>query len=125
MNSDLADSWKQLVSKSVTPEDIPGELGGLISDYATVRAEALSAPQDACYERSEEFARCLRTFGMKAKTVSGVAMASDRVISAAHTATVAIDFGMVVDWTARQFDPQAPLPLIVPLRVWREFWQAL
>lgn len=130
MNSDLVDSWKQLVSESVAPEDVPGEAGAMIADFGSVQAEALSAPRDACYVISGEFARCLRAFGVKAEIVNGVALApamtpGSVIIVAAHTAVVVVDSGLVVDWTARQFDPSAPLPLVVPLEVWREFWREI
>lgn len=90
--------------------------------------------KDGCIDASEFFAeRCTRN-GLIAELVSGFLMGPGtppfediEVIKHGHTAAKVwhISTPIVVDWTARQYDPSAPVPLIVPLSAWQAFWVPL
>lgn len=93
-----------------------------------------AAVLDLCESVSSEFAALLTEHGLAAETVSGVLMGSipefpdTTAVLAGHYATlVRYDDGngpveTVYDWTARQFEPTARVPLVQPLVQWRETW---
>lgn len=77
---------------------------------------------DRCFAYSEAFVALLPEHDTE--VVSGVWMNVEaRIIYAGHAAARVDD--QVYDWTARQFDPAAPVPLVTPLATWREMWKAL
>ena len=77
----------------------------------------------------EEFARLCVDRGLPALVVSGLRFGEipefpgTEVILGGHFA-VAVG-GTVVDWTARQFNPAALVPEVVPLGQWRGVWQGI
>ena len=72
-------------------------------------------PTPSCNRRSSAFVAWLGRRGVKGEVVSFVGKGK------ADHAAVVVD-GTVVDWTYRQFDPQAPEPLIEPLEVYSKRW---
>jgi hypothetical protein len=130
---ELGPLWDSMVAAALEPEAAGAavawvawlfgdKLGfrALYSDPATAR--------DQCICASDLFASLCQDRGIEAGTVSGywkthVPPFSGEVVG--HTtATVPAPGGglLAVDWTARQFDPAAPVPLIVPLADWQAFW---
>ena len=83
--------------------------------------------RDRCVWESEDFARALRAAGVRAVTVvSGFATAEfggHVLVTCGHTAVRVGD--TVYDWTARQFNPTAPVPLVLPYEEWRAAWPDL
>ena len=81
---------------------------------------------DQCVPVSEAFGRTLTEAGVAATVISGVRMGQFQgvpVVLNGHFAVRVDD--TVYDWTARQFDPDAPVPLVEPVAAWRERWPAL
>lgn len=79
--------------------------------------------RDCCMEYSEAFAHFLGAESIDAEMVSGFEM-DGKVILQGHSATLV--YGSVVfDWTARQFDATAEVPLVTPLAEWRQKWRTL
>lgn len=83
--------------------------------------------RDRCVWESEDFAKACRAAGVRQVTVvSGFAtvlFGEVRVITMGHTAVRVGD--TVYDWTARQFNPDAPVPLVLPYEEWRASWPDL
>ncbi|MER6400127.1 hypothetical protein ABT263_29400 [Kitasatospora sp. NPDC001603] len=82
---------------------------------------------DQCHEVSKAFAASLAEVGVSASVVSGAEMEDlpdgGKLILRAHFAVrVGED---VYDWTARQFDAGAPVPLVAPYDEWRQTWKTL
>lgn len=78
---------------------------------------------DQCITYSEAFAHFVGSHGVDAEMISGFTMEGN-VILQGHSATLV--YGAVVfDWTARQFDPAAEVPLVMPLAEWRQTWRNL
>ncbi len=81
------------------------------------------AIHDQCMVYAEAFAHFIGSQGISAEMISGFEM-SDNIILQGHSGTLV--YGSVVfDWTARQFDPAAEVPLVVPLAEWRQRWRKL
>lgn len=80
------------------------------------------AIRDLCREYSIAFARDLEDRGDCGgwEVISGLKVAEGWLILAGHWAVQV--GGVVVDWTYRQFDPDAPVPRVTTLATWREEW---
>lgn len=99
------------------------------------------AIREWCFEVSSAFAETLAAAGVPARVVEGLRMGTlpqfpdVELVLGGHAAVLAPErydekagewVGEVVyDWTARQFDPQAPVPLTQPLVEWRATWRAV
>lgn len=81
---------------------------------------------DQCVTESERFHGWLLDHGIEAHVVNGFQFGTFMgkvVVTDGHTA---VQVGHVVyDWTARQFDPAAPFPLVQPVSEWRKTWRSL
>lgn len=112
-----------------------GTLTALVERFSAEHPELRdpSGAHDRCVPVSEAFAALLVEHGVVAEVVDGVRFGEvpefpgERLMLGGHYAVaVTTDGGKTVcDWTARQFDPNAPVPLVKPLAVWRETWQRL
>ncbi|MFF8601752.1 hypothetical protein ACF065_27025 [Streptomyces sp. NPDC015232] len=76
---------------------------------------------------STAFAASLAEAGVSASVVSGVEMEDlpdgGKLLLRGH---FAVRVGQdVYDWTARQFDANARVPLVIPYDEWRQTWKAL
>lgn len=78
--------------------------------------------RDTCENHSTLFAGLLQQQSIGAEVIGGFQMEGN-VILQGHFAT--LTDGSVIDWTARQFDPAADVPLIMPLTQWRQTWRTL
>lgn len=78
--------------------------------------------RDRCVDVSTRFRDLLAAAGVEAEIISGFEMVGDLVLNG-HTAVLVGE--RVYDWTARQFDASAPVPLIQPVSEWRTTWQRL
>lgn len=86
--------------------------------------------RDWCLEVSEEFAAACLAAAIPAEVITGAKFGEMpefpgiRLLMHGHCATlVTIDEAQVVyDWTARQFNPAVPVPLVQSLSEWRQEW---
>lgn len=135
--------WKSLVARALDPDAVTGPLGDAIRLFGELGfTRHLADPanaRDQCIQVSQTFESMLAHRGIPAETVDGFCFAEvppfgQEAIAADHTAVRAVTTGagkddgsseIAIDWTARQFDPVAPVPLIVPLADWRAFWRDL
>lgn len=107
------------------------ELAGLIAEFAVARPWLTDplAVHDRCEWVSGEFARLCTSRGVAATVISGLRFGEipefpgRPLLLGGHFAVDAS--GTVVDWTARQFDPAAPVPLVTVLAEWRRTWRDL
>lgn len=105
------------------------EQGAMVSDPNLAR--------EWCLERSEEFVELLLAEGVAAQTISGAVFGEMaqfpgvELLLRGHVAALVClgdpaaageDVDVVYDWTARQFDPECPVPLIQSVAQWRETW---
>jgi hypothetical protein len=118
----------------VTPLDC------LIDDFGFDR-KWLADPacaREICAEISEEFEQICLEAGFAAKVISGMEFGEVpefpgvTLMLNGHYATLVAaptdedpERDIVVDWTARQFDPNCTVPLIQTLGEWRERWKPL
>jgi hypothetical protein len=88
--------------------------------------------RDACCFMSDEFICYLEANGFlvpgpknNIRTVTGFKFADNActIVTQGHTAVLIED--TVWDWTARQFDEKAPVPLLMPLSQWEAEWKPL
>jgi hypothetical protein len=87
--------------------------------------------RDRCQLASFDFFQAVRAVGVEdAEIISGVQFAyvefggiRHEVIENGHFAVRVED--RVYDWTARQFDPNAEVPMVVPTTAWRAQWHDL
>lgn len=138
----LGARWKTLVARALNPDDVTGQLGDTIRLFGELSlARRLTEPvnaRDQCIHVSTLFESMLTHRGIPAETVDGFCFAqvppfSQEAILAGHSAVHVpaarapddTGGGLVIDWTARQFDPAAPVPLITTLTDWRGFWRDL
>lgn len=143
MPEDLGNQWRRLMTLVLGPADIP-DLGDVILTFSEGLGfdEHLADPEDArgqCIRVSWLFESMCAHRGITARTVDGLCFTRlPRALPggqqeepwAGHTA-VAVgvparrggNCEIVIDWTARQFDPGCPVPLIVTLADWRAFWR--
>lgn len=81
---------------------------------------------DQCFNESHRFQCYLEAAGVNGEKISGFKferfMGHDVVVQG-HTAVVVGD--LVYDWTARQFDPDAPVPKITTRAEFRAEWPPL
>lgn len=87
------------------------------------------AVREQCAIVSAEFVDRCRAAGIEAEVIQGLHMGEHKmfpgetlVLAGHYAARVGTT---VYDWTARQFDPSAPVPLIQDESAWRETWQDL
>jgi len=89
-----------------------------------------------CLETSEAFAELARTNGSHAEILQARGLRRVRAFPRMDTRWRAIPAHLiehhvvqlgryVVDWTARQFDPTAPVPEITPVAVFRRRWRSI
>lgn len=82
---------------------------------------------DRCEEVSEAFAAHLAEAGVEATVVSGMRLqdlpGGGVLVLGGHFAVLVGD--VVYDWTARQFQPAVPVPLVVSYDQWRQVWKDL
>lgn len=85
---------------------------------------------DRCEEVSAAFARACHEAGVAATVISGARFGEVdqfpgvRLMLGGHFAVLVADEegDTVFDWTARQFDPKAPVPEVMALSRWRQVW---
>jgi hypothetical protein len=129
------------VSAVTDPAGFDAGLRGLLDDFAELYGALLHDPawvRDQCRELSEQFARGCDVRGIPAEVVSGLRFGEDphfpgeRVVTGGHFAVqvptrrdAAGAWGspVVVDWSARQFDPVAPVPELTAPETWRQTWR--
>lgn len=100
--------------------------GHLAAAVRAMSRDARTTPEaarDRCVFESERFSRLLTQAGVHHVLVVGaqtVEWGEHKVLLQAHTA---VRVGRkVYDWTARQFDPEAPVPEVMSAAVWRQRW---
>lgn len=115
------------------------EVDRLAEKFLAEKRDLVTDPDrcvDWCVERSDEFVTLLHGHGIPATTIDGVRFGENKMFPghllmlAGHTAVLLTlrdpDTGKtadwVWDWTARQFDPATPVPLVQPLGEWRRDW---
>lgn len=127
-------AWAWLMVSAIPPDGagpnvarVIGLFGGF--GFAALLADPAEA-RDQCVSISETFASACRHRDIDARTVTGFLKGSippftGEVILCGHTAAEVPgpDGWLAVDWTARQFDPRAPVPLVVPVTDWQAFWR--
>lgn len=136
----LSRDWSTLVTGALEPGGLGGPAGDVIQVFGDLGfAEQLADPgaaRDQCIGISETFASMCRHRGIPAQAVTGFLFARvppfpGEVVVCGHTAVrlpAPTDSGgreIVVDWTARQFDPAVRVPLVVTLEAWRAVWRGL
>jgi hypothetical protein len=131
--------WNALLAGAVGASDISGPLGNVIRlfgelGFAAHLADPANA-RDQCIAVSVTFASICTRRGISAETLDGFLLArippfGKESVVWGHTAVRATADGqgdttreVVIDWTLRQFDAAAPVPLIVTLAGWRLFWR--
>jgi hypothetical protein len=128
------DGWARLLATAIPPDQAGPDVARVISLFGGFGfAALLSDPaeaRDQCAHISESFASICRHRSIDARTVTGFLKGSvppftGEAILCGHTAAEVPGPGgwLAVDWTARQFDPHAPVPLAVPLTDWQAFWR--
>lgn len=110
-------------------------LNDLAGHFAALRPDLVDPEhvRERCAEISEEFVALLAEHHIAARVISGVRFGEDerfpgvRLMMAGHYAVLVADeeTDVVYDWTAHQFDPETPVPLVVRLGEWRETWSVL
>lgn len=127
-------AWAWLLASAIPPDGAGPAVARVISlfggfGFAALLADPAEA-RDQCVHISESFASICRHRGIDARTVTGFLKGSvppftGEVILCGHTAAEVPgpNGWLAVDWTARQFDPHAPVPLVVPLADWQAFWR--
>lgn len=99
-------------------------LSAAVEQHVAERGRLLDPDEarDRCQSESAAFMETLAAYGVEATVVSGLRVRSwDGLVLAGHFAVRVGDD--VWDWTARQFDPSAEVPLVMPLSRWREEWR--
>jgi hypothetical protein len=100
-----------------------------VARFTDLYGDALAVPaiaHDMCVPVSEAFVQALAESGVAARVLSGVRMGEFNGTPVLLNGHFAVEVGEVVyDWTARQFDEGASVPLVEPVAVWRERWPAL
>lgn len=82
--------------------------------------------EDRCVPVSEAFIAALADEDVSAQLVNGVRMGQFQGIPVVLNGHFAVQVGdTIYDWTARQFDPTAPVPLVEPVQAWRARWPSL
>jgi hypothetical protein len=128
------------------PADIHLALPGVIREFSDRYGQRLHDPlfaRERCEPVSRQFAAACQARGIPAAVISGVrtgehpAFPGVELILDGHFAVLlpsrrdtaehdgGPEDGLVIDWTARQFDPAAPVPAITTAAAWREDWPAL
>ncbi len=137
---DLDARWESLVARALDPGDVTGPLGDVIRLFGELglagHLEDPANAHDQCISVSTTFERMCAHRGIPAETVDGFCFTrfppfKREAMVAGHTAVRAlascaqqdVSREIAIDWTARQFDPVAPVPLIVEFEDWRAFWQ--
>lgn len=118
----------------------------VVEDFDAAFGDLCRQPEwarERCAEVSDRFAEKATAAGFPAKSISGIQMGEipqfpgvTLMLHGHFAALVATRFDeqasdgqgewtdeVVFDWTARQFDPDADVPLVVDLDEWRETWR--
>lgn len=136
------EEWSALTAGALDPTAAAGPLPRIIATFGGVWSSDLLADPATARNRHrlvpEAFAHVCRRYGIPAEIVTAVLLArvppfQHQPVLCGHTAvqvsTLAghhlCDGEIIVDWTARQFDPAAPVPLVVASADWRAFWRGL
>lgn len=114
-----------LVSSASNRDAVAGVVRVFADQYGGALLDPAAA-HDMCVPVSEAFAGALAEAGVEAAVINGVRMGEfmgHRVVEVGH---FAVQVGETVyDWTARQFDEGAAVPVVEPVSVWRERWTSL
>lgn len=105
-------------------------LDAVIAAFADAYGHLCEDPEEArdrCVPISEAFAAKVRAAGHTAEVVSGMQMGEHPLFPGLRMAlnghfAVVVDGTTSYDWTARQFDPSAPVPLVEPAAEWAKRW---
>lgn len=112
-----------------TDAAVSDRVSEVVARFADRYGDALAVPEaahDMCVPVSEAFVAALADAGVEAALVSGVQMGEFRGMPVVLRGHFAVQVGeKVFDWTARQFDPHAPVPVVEPVSAWRDRWPAL
>lgn len=104
-------------------------LAETVTRFTGLYGDALAVPaiaHDMCVPISEAFASALADAGVEAEVLSGVRMGDFNGTPVVANGHFAVRVGEVVyDWTARQFNETAAVPLVEPVTVWRRRWPTL
>lgn len=125
----------------IDPVEIRAVVDRVAATFAEGKGALLTDPNLArewCLERSEEFVELLLAEGVAAQTVSGAVFGEvpefpgvelllhghvAALVCLGDPSTASDDADVVYDWTARQFDPECPVPLVQPVIEWRRRWK--
>ena len=133
----VSEGWNALVAGALDSDDVGGLLGDVIRLFGGLgfaeRLQDPAAARDQCISVSGTFADVCNHRGIPAESVTGFLFArvppfEQELVVDGHTAVqVQMTAGrggeLVIDWTARQYDPGVPVPLIVTAAAWRAFWR--
>lgn len=118
-------AWRQRTASAAALATVVEEFQ---RDYGQRLLDPFEA-HDRCQDYSEEFASRCKEAGVEAEVVSGLKFGEmpefpgQRLVLGGH---FAVQVGpMVYDWTARQFDPTAPVPMVTTIDQWRDEWLRL
>lgn len=127
-----------LRNQSVGAEALTPAVAGAVGEFEKLGfAELVHDPAragDRCRDMSVAFDDICRQRGIQAEVVRG-AFSCELTLFPGNLITLAVHVAvqvqaphgeaLAVDWTARQFEGDAPVPLIVPVAAWRQVWAAL
>ena len=136
------EEWSALKARALDPAAAAGPLPriiatfggawftGLLAEPASAQSHHLPVP--------EAFVHLCRRHGIPAETVTAVLRVrvppfQQEPVLCGHTAVQVSALAghrlctgeIIIDWTARRFDPVAPVPLVVAAANWRAFWRDL
>lgn len=101
-------------------------LAEVVANFGSVHPECVHphVVHDRCHLYAEKFSDWVSRALPEAdiEVISGVKM-EDGLITCGHFVTRVDD--MTIDWTARQFYPDASVPRLMPLAAWRAEWPNL
>lgn len=104
-------------------DGVTKEIASAIMEYYDERGLKLTADDasNECKKESAAFMEALADQEVEATVVSGLRIDKrTRMVVAGHFAVKIGDD--IWDWTARQFDPAAPVPLVTPWSQWQREW---
>lgn len=107
------------------------DVAGLVVEFPGVcrwDLDDAAAVRGWCVEVSSQFAQLCAERGVPAQLIHGAHFGEleqfpgVRLLLGAHSAVWLTGCDVVVDWTAHQFDPVAPVPVVEPVDAWRARW---
>lgn len=114
------------------PDDAAVRLAAAVAEFADLHAEALADPgyaHDRCVPVTEQFVATCAAHGVDAVVVNGMKTGQApefpgvTLALQGHYAVLVED--LVYDWTARQFNPGAPVPQVTTMDTWQAAWPPL